>query len=35
MHILGIRPELILYFYMAGCIAVLIYNIGYIFLGQA
>ncbi|MCI6467423.1 MAG: hypothetical protein MSA90_18415 [Faecalicatena sp.] len=31
MHILGIRPELILYFYMAGCIAVLIYNIGYIF----
>lgn len=31
MHILGIKPEMILYFYMAGCIAVLIYNIGYIF----
>lgn len=31
MHILGLRPELILYFYMASCIAVLIYNICYIF----
>lgn len=31
MHILGLKPEIILYFYMTGCIAVLFYNICYIF----
>ena len=31
MHILSIRPEKILYFYMASCIAVLIFNLFYIF----
>ncbi len=31
MHILSFRPELIIYFYMANCLAVLIFNIIYIF----
>lgn len=30
MHILSLKPELILYFYMASCIAVLIFNLLYI-----
>lgn len=30
MHILSLKPELILYFYMAGCLAVLAFNLIYI-----
>lgn len=31
MHVLSFKPEVILYIYMASCIAVLIFNILYIF----
>lgn len=30
MHVLSFKPEVILYIYMASCIAVLIFNILYI-----
>lgn len=31
MHVLSFKPEVILYIYMASCIAVLIFNVLYIF----
>lgn len=31
MHILSFQPEYILYFYMLSCVAVLLYNVAYIF----
>lgn len=34
MHTLPIKPEMLLYFYMASCIAVLLFNILYIFLDR-
>lgn len=34
MHVLSIKPEMVLYFYMANCIAVLIFNIIYIFVDK-
>lgn len=34
MHILSFQPEKILYFYMAACIAVLLFNILYIFIDK-
>lgn len=34
MHILGLKPEMILYFYMASCVAVLIFNVLYIFIDK-
>lgn len=35
MHILSIKPELILYFFMFSCFALLLFNIAYIFLDNA
>ena len=34
MHVLSIKPEVILYVYMASCIAVLVFNILYIFIDK-
>lgn len=34
MHVLSIKPEMILYFYMASCLAVLVFNILYIFVDK-
>lgn len=34
MHVLSFKPEMVLYFYMANCIAVLIFNIIYIFIDK-
>lgn len=34
MHVLSIKPEVILYFYMASCLAVLVFNILYIFVDK-
>ena len=34
MHVLAIKPEMVLYFFMANCIAVLIFNIMYIFIDK-
>lgn len=34
MHILSIKPEVILYVYMASCVAVLVFNVLYIFIDK-
>lgn len=34
MHVLSIKPEVILYFYMASCLAVLMFNMFYIFIDK-
>lgn len=34
MHVLSLKPEVILYIYMASCIAVLVFNILYIFIDK-
>ena len=34
MHILSIKPEKILYFYLAACLAVLVFNVLYIFIDK-
>ena len=35
MHILSIKPELILYFFMTSCLALLLFNVAYIFIDKA